>query len=133
MRALIPPHLDLAAAVTVTVFEDAAAPAHGFWRNGLLGALQLQQHRAAWCVVLSIGTAIMLLPWLRRRRSGRSVEVGTIPIQTYPVTSAIDPARSPLDDHELDEETLRSTLADLVRENPDNAAQILHQWLKRAG
>jgi flagellar biosynthesis/type III secretory pathway M-ring protein FliF/YscJ len=40
---------------------------------------------------------------------------------------------APIDTDPVDEEQLRATLAELVRQNPDQAAQMLNQWMARAG
>jgi flagellar biosynthesis/type III secretory pathway M-ring protein FliF/YscJ len=131
--AIAPRHLDMASVVTVTVIDDlAAGAAKAGWQRL---ATWLPQLRRSGAMPAAIGVAIIALSlaiWFRYRRSTRNDHVSTISLQSYPVAPRRD-APIGRDEPTVREDELRARLTDLVRADPDGAAQILNRWIERAG
>lgn len=135
LRAVLPGQVNVESAITIATLDDeeprVAAPSWADWR---VYRARIQQHPwvfGAAVLCLGVGWVTSRVKQHRRRRRAAR-QVTTIPIQAYRDTTAhaeVDAADEP----RWDETRLRSTLTDLVREDPDNAARILHRWMERAG
>ncbi len=130
---LVPDHIDMASAVTVTTFEDFSPSARFGWESWPKWVAVVVEHKAAWVIVIAAGAIVGLATRMWRRSSPPAD--GTISIHSYQSSdgdvSLVPPAKNLGMD--LDEGQLRATLTDLVRENPDGAAEILHRWIEKAG
>lgn len=126
VSSLLVPMPDVVSSVSVNQYGQAALQPSWAPKDYLAGLWS--QHRQATVIVLLIGVFIVGIP-LVRRRSRETHAAGTIPMQSFRDVQAAS-STSPTD---LDDTQLRTTLSDLVREDPDVAADILHQWIDRAG
>jgi flagellar biosynthesis/type III secretory pathway M-ring protein FliF/YscJ len=132
--AVLPDHVDAASAVTVTSFDEPVPATNPPWIDVANWQRSVRQQPVRVAVV-AVACVVVLAcaTMLRKRRPERVLEPSTIPMNGYqPASSEARLARldSPA---EMDESQLRETLANLVREDPDGAAKILHRWLDRAG
>jgi flagellar biosynthesis/type III secretory pathway M-ring protein FliF/YscJ len=135
---LVPDHFDMASVVTVTTFQDLTRSSRSLWPSRSVSSWieSFSQHRFAWIAVALVGIlAAWSTRWWRHRSSAHPSR-GTIPIQSY---QAAQRNASPSENtsegqgEDWDERELRATLTDLVRENPDGAAEMLHHWIDKAG
>ena len=130
ISALVAENPDVTASIHIVEFNDTlrtaeADAATSFW------ASIWQNHKPAWLAVFAIGVAVAVLPWLRQSSptTRRSTTTTNVANDMHTATNdSADVYPLPLDENEL-----RGTLTELVREDPDSAAEILHDWLDRAG
>lgn len=133
LLSLIPNHIDMASAVTVTTFRDVPHTQSTFPSFTIRVYDLLQKHQAASIIVVVVG-AIVGLASRRRRRSIRKRLPVTIPMTSHtPGLAAAEKLNDDTVDGQLDEQALRATLTDMVRDDPDGAAEILHRWIDKAG
>lgn len=132
VEALLPNDAVTQSSVAVTAFADPSAPLSPWeeWRQSVLPMISsrhLGLGLLAWSGIL-IG-----LPWALRRARRRRRSAAIPQLRPFPDPSEHDLADQSVDEEEAEEEKLRATLTDLVRQDPDRAAQVLHRWIERAG
>jgi flagellar biosynthesis/type III secretory pathway M-ring protein FliF/YscJ len=133
---LLPDRLEVASAVTVTTFSDLThAPRNGGtrWRPWIPWSDSLKNHRFAWLAVVAGGLVVGGITWLSRRHM-----MVDPPQRSVPLPPLVRIPEDEFDDEkddgtDEDDGTLRATLAELVRDDPDGAAEILHRWMDKAG
>jgi len=126
---LLPDRSATQSAIAVTIFADPAPVRSPLeeWRARVLPWLS-PRHLLAGLVVWSM--LLVVAPWAWRARPQPQAPPTLRPFPDPQVnvdTETRNAAR------EEEDARLRSTLAELVRQDPDRAAQVLQRWLDRAG
>lgn len=132
VEALLPNDAVTQSSVTVTAFSDPPAPLSPWeeWRQATLPNVSSKQLGIA----LGIWSLILIgLPFAvgRVRKSRRTAAPPQL--RPFPDPNEGDLPENAHPEEEAEEQKLRATLADLVRQDPDRAAQVLHRWIERAG
>jgi flagellar biosynthesis/type III secretory pathway M-ring protein FliF/YscJ len=135
---LLPEQIDTSSAVTVTTYRDLpSAPGEPDqwqpWRYWSSWRERLPTHRFAWVAIIVSGLIGGAITWLARRRPTSDEPPRTIPMPPPAGANQHVVADHDRDAENFDEGALRATLTELVRQDPDGAAEILHRWMDKAG
>lgn len=122
--------------VAVTTFDDLlpATPMGPAAPTRLVGDGALRQKLGLGIIIAGV-LGLMAVQWgwarLARRRSWQPVVVRPIPGES-PGTHTVG-HNEPVPFPEVEEQQLRTTLTEVVRRDPDEAARVLSRWIARAG
>lgn len=118
--------------VTVTTFDDLK-PATKTWSTIWSPKWTVRQQMGMAIAALGV-IGFVTAQWTgRRRRRRRMPDLCETAIVDPPLAEVGGPSTVPIPFPEVDEQQLRANLTDLVREDPEQAAKILNQWIARAG
>jgi flagellar biosynthesis/type III secretory pathway M-ring protein FliF/YscJ len=134
VQALLPAASTTQSSIAVTVFEEPRGASH--WRrlDRQAWTAALMRHRTVLAIIGGLMVATAVLCWTGRKRPRVDEGDATIRIRPFAPAAGNAAHRQPNDlGNDDDERELRATLTDLVRDDPNHAARVLHRWIERAG